>query len=362
MGSPPTPPSTNATKRGTLSYTALRRQVSEAGLLERSPLNYTGLALITLSFGALGLGLAALAPGWWCLLAILPLTQFWMQVGFFGHDAGHNQVFAHTKKNLLLGFLCYPLTLGMSFRPWVIRHNKHHAETNIEGDDPDLENRLVAFTPEAARDKQGIFRWIVIHQGKLYPLLGCLATFGFRLDAWRYIIGADDDLYGAPKFRRERRLEAVFLTLWALLWIALPSALLGPTRWLPIFLPAQLLLGVHMSMVFAPNHKGMETFTADKKPPFLEWQVRTSRNVRPSRLTDFMYGGLNYQIEHHLFPTMCRRHLERTREIVRAYCRQQNIPYVEESVLESVRSILGALDEIGQGARAPREQVVRSLP
>jgi fatty acid desaturase len=348
-----------------LSYTTLRRQVSDAGLLERSPWNYTVLALITAALGALGLGVAVFAPGWWCLLAILPLTQFWMQVGFFGHDAGHNQVFPSTKKNLALGFLCYPLTLGMSFRPWVIRHNKHHAETNIEGDDPDLENRLVAFTEEAARDKHGILRWIVIHQGKLYPLLGCLATFGFRMDAWRYILGADDDKYGAPKFRRERRLEAVFLTIWILLWIVLPSVVLGPARWLAIFLPAQLIFGFHMSMVFAPNHKGMETFTADKKPPFLEWQVLTSRNVRPSPLTDFMYGGLNYQIEHHLFPTMSRRHLGRTREMVRAYCAQQNIPYVEESVPESVRSILHALDEIGQVARGPREpgeQVVRSLP
>ena len=330
-----------------MSYSALRRQVSEAGLLERSPWNYTGLALITLALGALGLGLAAFAPGWWGLLAILPLTQFWMQVGFFGHDAGHNQVFASTRKNLLFGFLCYPLTLGMSFRPWVIRHNKHHAETNIEGDDPDLENRLVAFTEEAARDRRGIFRWIVIHQGKLYPLLGCLATFGFRLDAWRYIVGADDDLYGAPKFRRERRIELVLLCGWIALWI---------------ILPAQLLFGFHMSMVFAPNHKGMATYAADAKPPFLEWQVLTSRNVRPSRLTDWLYGGLNYQIEHHLFPTMSRRHLGRTREMVRDYCAQCEIPYVEESIGDSVRSILHALDEIGQVARQSGPQVVRSLP
>ncbi|HEY3107574.1 MAG TPA: acyl-CoA desaturase [Chloroflexota bacterium] len=345
-----------------MSYSSLRRQVTDAGLLERTPWNYTGLALITLALGALGLGLAAFAPGWWCLLAILPLTQYWIQVGFFGHDAGHNQVFARTKRNLLLGFLCYPLTLGMSFRPWVIRHNKHHAETNIEGDDPDLENRLVAFTEESARDRRGILRWIVIHQGKLYPLLGCLATLGFRLDAWRYIVGADDDRYGAPKFRRERRLEAVLLCAWIALWVVLPTVLLGPLRWLPIFLPAQLLFGFHMSMVFAPNHKGMETFSADAKPPFLEWQVLTSRNVRPSRLTDFMYGGLNYQIEHHLFPTMSRHNLGRTRAIVRAYCAQHDIPYVEESVPESVRSILRALDQIGQLARRPPQQVVRSLP
>ena len=331
-----------------MSYTVLRRQAADAGLLERTPWNYTGLALITLAFGALGLGLAAFAPGWWCLLAILPLTQFWMQVGFFGHDAGHNQVFANTRKNLLFGFLCYPLTLGMSFRPWVIRHNKHHAETNIEDEDPDLQNRLVAFTEEAARDRTGILRWIAIHQGRLYPLLGCLATFGFRLDAWRYILGADDDLYGAPKFRRERRLEAVLLVGWILLWIVLPTVALGP-RWLAIFLPAQLIFGFHMSMVFAPNHKGMETFTADNKPPFLEWQVLTSRNVRPSRLTDFMYGGLNYQVEHHLFPTMARRHLGRTRLMVQAYCREHGVRHrTHEHFWPAVASHVRHLRKLGR--------------
>jgi fatty acid desaturase len=336
-----------------LSYNVLRREVAAAGLLERTPLNYVPLALVTLAIGAVGLSVAAFAPAPWFLLAAFILPEFWMQVGFFGHDAGHNQVFAHTRKNLALGFLCYPLTLGMSFRPWVIRHNKHHAETNIHDEDPDLENRLVAFHEGAARDKSGIFLWIVKHQAKLYPVLGCLATFGFRLDAWRYILGKDDDLYGAPKFRRERRLELVFLSCWIAIWILLPTILLGPARWLPVFIIGQLFFGFHMSMVFAPNHKGMETFDADKKPPFLEWQVLTSRNVRPSWWTDFLYGGLNYQIEHHLFPTLARKNLAPVRLIVQAHCRKVGIPYVEESFVDGIKAIYQALDEVAQTVREP---------
>jgi fatty acid desaturase len=122
----------------------------------------------------------------------------------------------------------------------------------------------------------------------------------------------------------------------------------GLGLWLPTFVAAQMLLGFYMAFVFAPNHKGMPTYTDATRLSFLEQQVLTSRNVRGSPLVDFAYGGLNYQIEHHLFPTMSRRNLPACRKIVRRFCGDSGLTYAEDSVITSCKAIFGSLDEIGR--------------
>ena len=186
-----------------MSYPALRRDVAAAGLLQRSGWNYLDLWLITAALGAVAIGLVGWAPGAWRFAAIPFFSLFWMQMGFLGHEAGHNAVFEQTSRNRLLGYFSFPILLGMSFRPWVIRHNLHHAETNVEETDPDLENKLVAFTDQAAREKRGLHRWIVRWQAYLFPVLAMFATIGFRIDAWRYVATEQGLIYATRKYARE---------------------------------------------------------------------------------------------------------------------------------------------------------------
>lgn len=333
-----------------MTYQDLRRQAQAAGLLDRSGWYSVPVALVTLAVGALALAILVLAPGAWRFAAVPFLSLFWMQIGFFGHDSGHNQVFARTEDNRRLGLICYPLLLGMTFRPWVIKHNLHHSETNVVDSDPDLQNPLLAFTPEAAREKRGILRWLVRYQAYAYPFLALFATIGFRLDAWRYAIGQGATILRNDKYTVERRLELALLFVNIILWMIFPSLLLGWSTWLPIFVVGQMLLGVHMAFVFAPNHKGMPTFVDATHLSFAEQQVLTSRNVAGSPMVDFLYGGLNYQVEHHLFPTMPRRNLRACRELVRHFCRETNLPYTEESVAESFKSLFSSLNGLGQEA------------
>ena len=98
------------------------------------------------------------------------------------------------------------------------------------------------------------------------------------------------------------------------------------------FLGVQLaVFGVYMGASFAPNHKGMPIIAQDAKVDFLSKQVLTSRNIRGGWWVDPM-GGLNYQVEHHLFPNMPRPNLARAREIVREYCETLDIPYTETTL------------------------------
>jgi fatty acid desaturase len=116
----------------------------------------------------------------------------------------------------------------------------------------------------------------------------------------------------------------------------------------------QGLRGVYLGLAFAPNHKGMPTMTkAQGADPFLR-QVLTARNVRGGPATDWVLGGLNYQIEHHLFPSMPRANLPQAQDLVRRYCIGHDVPYLETSGPASYAEVLRHLHAVGAPLRRTR--------
>jgi fatty acid desaturase len=113
----------------------------------------------------------------------------------------------------------------------------------------------------------------------------------------------------------------------------------------------QGLFGLYLGCAFAPNHKGMPTLTEADQLDFLRRQVLTSRNVAGSRLVDFVLGGLNYQIEHHLFPNMPRPNLRRAQPLIRAFCQQHDLPYTEASMFGSYAEAVRHLHAVGAPLR-----------
>jgi fatty acid desaturase len=117
----------------------------------------------------------------------------------------------------------------------------------------------------------------------------------------------------------------------------------------------QGLLGLYLGCAFAPNHKGMPILSEDDELDFLRRQVLASRNVRGGRLVDFALSGLNYQIEHHLFPSMPRPSLRRAQPLVRAFCREHGLPYCEQMLIGSYSATLRHLQTV---AAPPRPAVI----
>lgn len=105
--------------------------------------------------------------------------------------------------------------------------------------------------------------------------------------------------------------------------------------------------GVYAGSVFALNHMGRPVLSADRATDFLRHQVVASRNLRSHPVTDFIYGGANYQIEHHLFPSMARNKLKAAKKFVRAFCQEKRIEYRETSVSEGYREVFAYLHTIG---------------
>jgi fatty acid desaturase len=90
-----------------------------------------------------------------------------------------------------------------------------------------------------------------------------------------------------------------------------------------------VLAGLYLALVVAPNHIGMPMWQSGSSQTFVEQQVVSSRNVAAGLLCDFLFGGLNYQIEHHLFPSMPRNHFADAAALVRPFCAERGLPYTE---------------------------------
>jgi fatty acid desaturase len=150
---------------------------------------------------------------------------------------------------------------------------------------------------------------------------------------------------------RLRWVEAATLVAHAVLYLGLLTWLLGPWSALLVIVLHKAAGGFYLATVFAPNHKGMLEVDDDNELDFLRAQVLTSRNIRAHRITDFWYGSLNYQVEHHLFPTMARNNVARAHRIVRDYCAEIGVPYHETSLVQSYRELLAFLHQVGEPLR-----------
>jgi fatty acid desaturase len=324
-------------------YGMLAGLVRAAGLLERRAARYVV---------RMGLLVVALAAGWWALFAVgdswasLGVAAFlgfiFTQVGFVGHDAGHQQIFASHRANRLVGLTAANLLTGLSFGWWVPKHNAHHAHPNVVGQDPDIGSGAVAlsFTSDIARSRHGAARVLARYQAWLFFPLLLLEGAGLHVSGVDFLLRRRD---------RSAAVEGLVMGVHTALYLTAVFWVLSPLRAFTFIVVQQGLFGLYLGCSFAPNHKGMPVLEDDSDLGFVLRQIITARNVAGGRFTAFMLGGLNYQIEHHLFPTMPRRNLPRARGVVRAFCAERGIGYHEDSLVGSYRQALRYLNVAGVG-------------
>ncbi|MCL7457939.1 acyl-CoA desaturase [Micromonospora echinofusca] len=335
----------DAQRHGGSQYAELSRVIRRAGLLDRRRRYYA------LRIGALGgcyVGawtlFGWLGESWWQLGVAAVLAVVFAQAGFIGHDAGHRQIFRTRRANDLVGLLHGNLLIGLSYGWWIDKHNRHHAHPNTEGHDPDIVVRPLSFTPEQARGQRGPGAVVVRYQAYLFFPLLLLEGLHLHANSVKAVVG--------PGRLRRRPAEAALLALHVVGYLGAVLLVLSPAQAVAFVLVNQGLLGLYLGSAFAPNHKGMPILGADDRLDYLRRQVLTSRNVRGNWFIDALLGGLNYQIEHHLFPSMPRPNLRRARPLVRQFCADHAIPYHETSLTRSWAQVLGHLHAVGSSRPA----------
>ncbi len=334
------------TPRPPTEYSQLLQTVQQAGLMKRRYGYYAvKSALMVLAVAGIVAGMILLGESWLQLLLAVGLGLVVAHFGFLGHDAAHRQIFLSNKANHRAGLVLGTLFSGMSLTWWNHKHNKHHGAPNQVDKDPDIKPSVLHFYPLESSGHSRLVAFLRRNQGWLFfPLL---TLEGINLHAQSIITSVT---------RRSGKRQPVEMAVLAVRWVAY----LGLVFWVmdigqaAAFLGLQVaVLGVYLGATFAPNHKGMPILPADAKIDFMRRQVLMSRNIISNRFTTFAMGGLNYQIEHHLFPSMPRPNLRRAQAIIKPFCIDNGVAYTETTLSTSYAIVVRYLNLVGLRAIDP---------
>jgi len=322
-------------------FAELNRRVTRSGLLERKPAYYAvRLSLVSLMLAGGWAAFFLIGSSWWTLAVAVFLAVAFTQVALVAHDLAHRQVFRTKRPGEISGRIAGNLGVGMSYGWWMDKHTRHHNNPNHDDLDPDVAPEVLIWATKSAWGRRGLKGFVTRHQaGLFFPLLTLLGI-DLKLSSVKALIRGD---------MKRRNLEAALLIIHAVCYLGALFLVLSPLQAIAFFLVHQALFGVYLGMTFAPNHKGMPH--PDGTEDYLRKQVLTSRNVNGGWLTDAALGGLNYQIEHHLFPAMPTPNLRKVQPIVEAYCAEVGVAYESTSLLESYRQALRHLHEVGAPLR-----------
>jgi fatty acid desaturase len=325
-------------------FAELNRRITAQQLMRRQPAYYAArLTIVALMVVAGWTAFFLIGSSWWTLAVAALLAVTFAQLALVAHDLAHRQVFRTKRPSEIAGMVAGNLGIGMSYGWWMDKHTRHHNNPNHDDLDPDVAPEVLIWATKSALGRRGLAAFVTRHQaGLFFPLLT--------------LLGLDLKVSSVKALRagvvKRKRLETALLIVHFAAYLSALFLVLSPLQALAFIVVHQALFGVYLGMTFAPNHKGMPHPTGDED--YLRKQVVTSRNVRGGRLVDVALGGLNYQIEHHLFPGMPSPNLRKAQPIVQEYCAEVGVPYEQTGLIESYRQALEHLHEVGAPLREKR--------
>jgi fatty acid desaturase len=288
---------------------------------------------------SLAIGCAALFEnGPWLFFTAAVYGFASVQIGFLGHDFEHGQVLVPRRWRDPLGLLCWNLLLGVSLRWWRHKHLLHHQHTHIAGSDPDL-YPLFAYDPDNARTLVGLRRWFVAFQAWHFWPVTAFARVYFQ---WLSLLAV------AHMPWRQRMPELLGLCLhhalvWTSAWVLLGS------RAIWFIAVGQAVSGLYMALSFSTNHLGMPLAYGHRTGK--RWQIMHTRNIRTNRFGAYLLGGLNLQIEHHLYPALDRSALRAMQPVIERDCLNAGIPYRQTGLLTALAEVQMSLHRVARAAR-----------
>lgn len=371
---------TNDEKKKSLekAYRNLRAHAIKAGLFESRLTYYVWKSFSNLGIFAAVVGLLSISSSLIVqFFAACLLGLFYQQCGWLSHDFLHHQVFENRLYGDMMGIFFGNVCQGFSVSWWKNKHNTHHAVPNMQDlvpdsrrADPDIDTMpLLAWSLRKARQirsssSPGVTAFMIRHQAMLYfPILflarlswmhqSAVHAFasgpapsaaGDAASQERMWSAAND--FGPKKYRF---LEKMGVVLHHCIHFVMIFSLLPPLRGVLFFLMAQGVSGLLLALVFGVGHNGMQVHdTEAERVDFMTLQVTTTRNVDSSRFIDWFCGGLQYQVEHHLFPTMPRHNLGKIAPLTRSLATESGLKYHSTGLIKGVSEVIAALDEVSE--------------
>ncbi|KAI8835623.1 fatty acid desaturase-domain-containing protein [Chytriomyces cf. hyalinus JEL632] len=333
----------------------LRTKLTEMGCFESSKLYYVYKVASTLSI-CLASAYLVINYGRTSTLAVvaagLLMAVFFQQSGWLAHDFLHHQVFKNRTYNDAMGYMIGNVWQGFSVSWWKDKHCVHHSVPNIHGEDPDINTMPFLAWSEHALEMFSDFkdtdvaRFMITNQPILFfPILG-VARMAWATSSIRFNLG--DKVINPTQALIEKLTLAVHWS-W---YLTLTFAFCTPLRALLFLFLSQCGCGLLLAFVFTVNHNGMPVYSPQeaKQFDFYELQVVTGRDVISTTFSDWFTGGLNYQIEHHMFPTLPRHSFAKVQPLVEELCKKHDVSFHKTSLLGGASEILDRLSGLAKQA------------
>lgn len=316
---------------------------------------YSKAIILLVAFVSLYVHLVFFTPAaWLALLECVLLGGVVSAIGFnIMHDGGHGSFSTNKVLNEVAAFSLE--VLGGSSFMWNMKHNViHHAYTNIDGVDDDIDiqpwMRMSSTQPKYRLHKyQHIYFWI------LYALLYILWVF--VMDFQKYFKAR----IGAMPLKKMTAWDHIvfwsFKVFYLFLFVVLPIYQLGFVSWLVGYLVFGIVTGLVISIVFQLAHTVEHTHfpmpneaTGKMEDEWAIHQLKTTANFAPrNKLISWFVGGLNFQVEHHLFPKISHVHYPHISRIIKQTCQEFGVPYIEyPKMRHAVASHVAFLKEMGR--------------
>jgi fatty acid desaturase/predicted heme/steroid binding protein len=329
-------------------YNDLRTQLLKMGVFKSDPIYYTFKVLSTLAILAASIMCTLSASMFYHIMGAIILGLFWQQSAWLAHDFLHHQVFKTRIYGDYMGLFIGNICQGFSINWWKAKHNVHHAVTNLHesstsaGDgDPDIDTMPIlawSNTMAALGSNNPVARWMIKYQSYFYFPILLVARLSWAYQSCLSQIGSRSQYPTLEKM-------CLMIHYIGLLTIMRTMPLIN--RWIYFFI-AQTSCGLFLALVFGLGHNGMAVYSAKHRPDFWKLQVSATRNIRPNWFVNWFCGGLQYQIEHHLFPMIPRHNLHKARELVKTFCKEHGVTYHETNMMVGTLEVLNHLSKVSK--------------
>jgi len=263
------------------------------------------------------------------VLALAALAFLTVHAGFLAHEAGHGAITRNRHAIAGIGQVFNTLLTALSYSYYCHIHRRHHPHCNDRGRDPDMQSGFFSMYPQSAQEKTGLGKLISRHQSVLIWILVWLQPFTLKIASIRFL----------GQNPRTTRVDQIVMLLHFALWFVPPVLVLGLPAALLNYGLMSLLAGPYLGAIFLVNHIGTRVIEPDQSVSFFMQELSTTRNLGTSRLHDFLFGGVNNHIEHHLFPSVPTARLRAARPITRAFCQRHELVYREMPWLAAAHEV-----------------------
>lgn len=333
----------------TNDFRELRATAERMGLFEKNKIFFLlhFLSIVCFNLGAWAI-LKYLGVNWYTYsLAVALLVTAQAQSGWLQHDFGHLSFSTNNKINHLMQSIVCSMFKGASCDWWNYRHNRHHAKPNVHHMDPDIRfDWLFVLGTLIPREKghakiKGILPFQLQHIYFFFIVPPLVLPIIFILDNLYYLYATRD------LTRREKLIEFSWVASFFVIWFMGFGPIMGGWAATRMFFLVRFFESHWFIWITQMSHLPMEV-DHDRDLSWFKLQLEATCNVEPSAFNDWFSGHLNYQIEHHLFPTMPRCHYHKIKPLVESLCKKYEIPYLDKTLTGAVFDIYHSLKASGE--------------